>query len=84
MILVYIDIYIEREGGEREKERKISWPTVVEGDPKVPFSIATTPRCGEGRYSFSLDCSTYPSLYFIMQEGIKYHFLSHWYDSTWD
>ena len=26
--------------------------TVVEGDPKAPFSIATTPRCRWGRCSF--------------------------------
>ena len=26
--------------------------TVVEGDLKVPFSIATIPRCREGHYSF--------------------------------
>ena len=26
--------------------------TVVEGDPKAPFSIATKPRCREGNYSF--------------------------------
>ena len=26
--------------------------TVVEGDQKVPFSIATTPRCRGGHYSF--------------------------------
>ena len=26
--------------------------TVIEGDLKVPFSIATTPRCMGGRYSF--------------------------------
>ena len=32
--------------------------TVVEGDQKALFSIATTPRCMGGRYSFSLDCST--------------------------
>ena len=25
--------------------------TIVEGDPKAPFSIATTPRCRGGRYS---------------------------------
>ena len=25
---------------------------LVEGDPKAPFSIATTPGCREGRYSF--------------------------------
>ena len=28
--------------------------TVVEGDQKAPFSIATTPRCGGGRYSLPL------------------------------
>ena len=26
----------------------ISWSTVVEGDPKVPFSLATTPSVREG------------------------------------
>ena len=25
--------------------------TIVKGDPKAPFSIATTPRCRGGRYS---------------------------------
>ena len=32
--------------------------TVVEGVPKNPFSIATTPRCRGGRSSFLLDCSS--------------------------
>ena len=31
---------------------KVKLATVVEVDPKAPFSIATTPRCSEGRYSF--------------------------------
>ena len=26
--------------------------TIVEGDPKDPFSVATIPRCMGGRYSF--------------------------------
>ena len=26
--------------------------TLVESEPKAPFSIATTPRCWVGRYSF--------------------------------
>ena len=30
----------------------ISWPNVVEGDPKALFSIATTRRCGKGWYFF--------------------------------
>ena len=34
--------------------------TVVEGDPKAPFSIATTPRCMYGRYSFPWIATLYP------------------------
>ena len=30
----------------------LSCPILVEGDPKAPFSIATTARCRGGRYSF--------------------------------
>ena len=33
--------------------------TLVEGGPKAPISIATTPRCCRRCYSF-LDCSTLP------------------------
>ena len=29
-----------------------NWSTIVEGDPKVPFSIATTQTCRGGNYSF--------------------------------
>ena len=31
---------------------KVRSATVVEGDPKAPFSIGTTPKCREGCYSF--------------------------------
>ena len=34
--------------------------TVVEGDPKAPFSIATTPRCRGGCYSFPWIAPLYP------------------------
>ena len=34
--------------------------TVVEGDPKAPFSIATTLRCREGCYSFPWIAPLYP------------------------
>ena len=34
--------------------------TVVEGDPKAPFSLATTTRCRRGRYSFLWVASLYP------------------------
>ena len=33
---------------------EVSWPTAVESDPKAPFSIATTPRCGGGRMGVQL------------------------------
>ena len=32
---------------------KVKLATVVEGDPKAPFLVATTLRCWGGRYSFS-------------------------------
>ena len=62
--------------------------TVVEGDPKAPFSIATTPWC-KGEDATPFPGLLYPFLdpYLIMlrvkQEGIKYRFLSLCYDSTW-
>ena len=58
--------------------------TIVEGDPKAPLSIATW--CREERNTFPWIGPLYPL--FIMlsvkQRGIKYHFLSFWYDSNWD
>ena len=32
----------------------------LEGDQKIPFSIATTPRCWGGHYSFSTIAPLYP------------------------
>ena len=32
--------------------KKVKLVTVVDRDPNIPFSIATTPRRREGRYSF--------------------------------
>ena len=62
--------------------------TIVEGNPKAPFSIATTPRCRGGRYSFPgllyFTHDPYLIMLSVKQEGIKYHFLSLWYDPTWD
>ena len=63
--------------------------TVVEGDPKGPFPIATTPRCRgwgatpfPGLHHFTLD--PYLIMLSVKQGDIKYHFLSFWYDFTWD
>ena len=47
------------------------WPTIVEGNLNVPFSKATTLD------PFFIKLS-------VKQGSIKYHFLSLWYDSTWD
>ena len=68
---------------------KIKLATVVEGDPKAPFSIATTPRCrGGGNTPFSgllhFTLDPYLIMLSVKQGSIKYHFLSFWYDSTWD
>ena len=59
------------------------------GDLKAPFSIATTPSCvGEGATPFPGFLHFTLDPYFIMlsvkQGGIKYQFLSLWYDLTWD
>ena len=38
---------------EYMQNKKVKLATLVEGDPKAPFSIADTLRCREGRYSIS-------------------------------
>ena len=59
----------------------------MEDDPKVPFSVATTPRCSGGLYSFSwivqLTLNPYLIIPRVKQGVIKSHFLSFWYGSTW-
>ena len=47
---------------------------VSEGDPKATLF--------PGLLHFTLD--PYLIMLSVKQGGIKYHFLSHWYDSTWD
>ena len=68
--------------------KKLLLATIVEGDLKAPFSIATTPRCRGGRYSFPgllyFTLDPYLIMLSVKQGGIKYHFLSLWYDSTCD
>ena len=39
---------------------KVKLATLVKGDPKAPFSRATTPRCRGGRYSFPWIAPLYP------------------------
>ena len=72
---MYIYIYI------------VCWPTVVESDTKVNFSIATTPKFRGEHYSFLwiawLTIDPYLILMTVKQGG-KYDFLNLWYDSTLD
>ena len=60
--------------------------TLVEGDPKALFPIATTPRCRGGHYSFPgllhFTLNAYLIMLNVKHGGIKYHFLSLSYDST--
>ena len=39
---------------------KVKLATLVEGDPKGPFSIATTPRCRGGHFSIPWIALLYP------------------------
>ena len=71
-----------------EYDIKVKLVTLVEGDPKAPFSIATTLRCREGAtpfpglLHFTLD--PYLILLSFKKGGVNYHFLSLWYDLTRD
>ena len=58
--------------------------TVVEGNPKASFSIATTPGCTPSTRLLHFTLDTYLIMLNVKQGGIKYHFLSLWYDVTWD
>ena len=68
------------------KKKQLNLSILVVGDLKAPFSIATTLRCRGGRYSFPrllhLTLDAYLLMLSIRQGGIKYHFLSLWYEST--
>ena len=39
---------------------KVKLATLVESEPKAPFSIATTPRCKGGHYSLPWIAPLYP------------------------
>ena len=62
---IYIYIYV------------VSWPTIVEGDPKAPFLIATTTRFRGGSYSLPWIAPLGPCLIMlsVKQGGIKCNFL---------
>ena len=58
--------------------------TLVVGDPKVSFSIATTLRCRRRRYSIPWIAPLYPWSVPYNAVLSKVPFLSLRYDSTWD
>ena len=65
---MYIYIYIY----------KVKLVTVVEGDPKAHFSLATTSRCREGCYSFpgllNFTLDPYLIMLSVKPDSIKYDF----------
>ena len=46
--------------GHEFQVSKVKSVTIVKGDPKAPFSIATIPVCRGGRYSFPWIAPLYP------------------------
>ena len=59
---IFKSVLILFEFPEKHKIMQVSkkFATIVEGDPKAPFLIATTPRSREGRYSFPRIAPLYP------------------------
>ena len=57
---------------------KVMLTTIVDGDAKAPFSIATSPWSREGRYSFPwitpFTLEPYPIMSSVKQRRIKYYF----------
>ena len=70
-----------------ERESKLL-VTIVGGTQRVPFQQLLQLGVGKGATTFPGLLHFTLVLYLIMlsvkQGGIKYHFLSLWYDSTWD
>ena len=50
MCVLSIKVAIRKKPGILFNDPRVSMPTVVEGDPTAPFSIAATPGCRGGRY----------------------------------
>ena len=61
-----------------KKYVKVKLATIVEGDPKDPFSIASTPRCRGSTTPFVIllhfTLDPYLMMLSVKQGGIKYHF----------
>ena len=57
---------------------------LVEDVPKVPFSIASTPRCRRGHHHFPWIAPIYPYNAECLARRNQEPFFNFWYDSTWD
>ena len=57
--------------------------TVVEGDQKAPFSIATTPRCREGTSPFP-GLLHFTLVTYLILLSVSKEISSTIYDTTWD
>ena len=79
---------IRRKTNQPTNHQSVSWPTVIKGYLKAPFTIDTTPKCRRGRFSFPwitlLSLDPYRIMLCVKQGGTKYHLLILWYVSTWD
>ena len=88
LMLNAFSIYVLFSYVEEVSKVKVKLVTLVKINPKAPFSIATTTRCREGATSFPglvhFNFDPYLMMLSLKQGGIKYHFLSLWYDMTWN
>ena len=60
MFIMLNQICVNEEMLQKHAYIVINLATVVEGDPKAPFSIATAQRCKGGHYSFPRINPLYP------------------------
>ena len=65
------------------RELKVKLATVVQGNPKAPFYIATTPKCWEDRCSIPWFAPLYLWSAPYNTECFQIPFLCLWYYSTW-
>ena len=78
---VVFDCWFNSEAGLSSvdlEQSQVKLATLVKGDPKTPFTIATTSSCRRGHYSFPrllhLTLDPYLIMLSVKQGGIKCHF----------
>ena len=78
MIKSQFSFYAIQKQSNHDKTVKVKLAIIVKSDQKAPFSIATTPRCRGGSYSFPellhFTLDTHLILLRFKQGGIKYYF----------